>query len=367
MDHDAAWTRLFEHPIVVAHLIRVALPELASRLDLGTLEPLPTRWARNRRNGGAGRRGPRVRAPGSYAPRTGDRAWRVWYADGSGRSLILVLEFQSSTDAHMDLRSLEYSLLVRESEGRQMPDRDGGLRVLPIVLYSGGNRWSVTDPAWAMRTLEMSSAGSVSFPLEACCLLLDAHSCRRDDSQPPNIVASLLALNVAADWDAMRLGLQRMASWLWDALPPARAQSIIDDLVDWVSVCQPALPTEDLESVRRVLKREEEAEMMALARMGREYPRALREEGRQAGLAEGRTEGLAEGRSEGLAAAFAHERELLCRQAERKFDATTAGRLAEFLGDSTDPSQLAGVGAWIIDCETGAELTAHFKRAGNGR
>lgn len=367
MDHDAAWTRLFEHPIVVAHLIRLALPELVDRLDLMTLEPLPTRWARNRRNAGRGQLRSRVRAVGAFAPRTGDRAWRVWYADGSGRSLILVLEFQSSTDSHMDLRSLEYSLLVRESEGRRLPDQDGGLRVLPIVLYSGGRRWSATDPRWAARDVEVSSTGGVALPLEACCILVDAHSCRRDGSQPPNIVASLLTLNVATDWDTMRGGLQRMASWLWDVLPPVRAQSIIDDLVDWVAICQPALPTEALDSVRRVLKHEEEPEVMALARMGREYPRALREEGRREGLAEGRTEGLAEGRSEGLAVGFAHERELLCRLAERKFNANAARRLAELLSDSTDPSQLAEVGGWIIDCATAGEFMGRVTGAGNGR
>ena len=79
--------------------------------------------------------------------------------------------------------------------------------------------------------------------------------------------------------------------------------------------------------------------------------------------AEGRAEGQAEGIEQGLERGLAAERELLCRQTGRKFDAGTADRLAGLLAPIGDTRRLAEVGDWIIDCTTGAELIARF---GNG-
>ncbi len=136
--------------------------------------------------------------------------------------------------------------------------------------------------------------------------------------------------------------------------------------MDRVSVCQPQLSAELLDSTRRSLKREEEPEMMALARMGIEYPRRLREEGRAEGIEEGRAEGIEEGREEGIEEGLARERELLVRQATRKFDVTVARRLGEFLADADAPG-LAEAGEWIIDCNTGEELIDRASGARNGR
>ena len=72
-----------------------------------------------------------------------------------------------------------------------------------------------------------------------------------------------------------------------------------------------------------------------------------------------RAEGVVRGIEQGLAA----ERELLRRQAARKFGAGTAGRLARLLAGVGDADQLAQAGDWIIDCATGEELIARF---GNG-
>ena len=62
----------------------------------------------------------------------------------------------------------------------------------------------------------------------------------------------------------------------------------------------------------------------------------------------------AEGRAEGIAA----ERDLLRRQAARKFDAGTAERLAGLLARIDDPERLAEAGDWIIECASGDELIA---------
>ena len=67
-------------------------------------------------------------------------------------------------------------------------------------------------------------------------------------------------------------------------------------------------------------------------------------------------EWVEEGREQGIAQGRAEERALLCRQAERKFDADTARRLTAALGGVTDPDRLAQVGDWIIECATPADL-----------
>ena len=101
------------------------------------------------------------------------------------------------------------------------------------------------------------------------------------------------------------------------------------------------------------LPRLEEVRTM-LAEQVREWTEEWVEEGR----AQGREQGIAQGREQGREQGRAEERALLCRQAERKFDAATARRLAAALEDVADAGRLAEVGDWIIECGTAAELLA---------
>ena len=55
------------------------------------------------------------------------------------------------------------------------------------------------------------------------------------------------------------------------------------------------------------------------------------------------------------------QRELLCRQAARKFDAIAAERLVAKLEGVEDADRLAQVGDWIIECETSDDLFARFE------
>ena len=92
-----------------------------------------------------------------------------------------------------------------------------------------------------------------------------------------------------------------------------------------------------------------------------------RAEGRAEGIAQGVERGIAQGvergREQGFEQGLAAERELLCRQAMRKFGTGTAERLAGLLAGIGDTRRLAEVGDWIIDCATGDDLIARF---GNG-
>ena len=76
-----------------------------------------------------------------------------------------------------------------------------------------------------------------------------------------------------------------------------------------------------------------------LAEQVREWTEEWVEEGREQGIAQGREQGIAQGRAE--------ERALLCRQAERKFDAATARRLTAALEDVADAGRFGG--GWRLD------------------
>ena len=101
------------------------------------------------------------------------------------------------------------------------------------------------------------------------------------------------------------------------------------------------------------LPRLEEVRTM-LAEQVREWTEEWVEEGREQGIAQGREQGIAQGIAQGRA----EERALLCRQAERKFDAATARRLAAALEDVAGAGRLAEVGDWIIECGTATDLLA---------
>jgi len=60
----------------------------------------------------------------------------------------------------------------------------------------------------------------------------------------------------------------------------------------------------------------------------------------------------AEGREEGRE----RERELLQRQAKRRFGAETADRLAACLAEIREHDRMMAVGDWLVDCASGAEL-----------
>ena len=191
METDAAWKRLFALPAMVEHLLRAVAPELARRLDFTAMEQLAANWTRP--TGGAGARpgtrptdgadphtGARptggtephtgTRPTGGTEPRTGarptgganqrpgaqryaDAVWRIRYAGADTgadvRTLVLLLEFQSTVDSDMAARVLAYTSLLREHLRRQGPARPrrraahpgrGGLLRAEAVVGGGRRR-----------------------------------------------------------------------------------------------------------------------------------------------------------------------------------------------------------------------------------
>ena len=63
-------------------------------------------------------------------------------------------------------------------------------------------------------------------------------------------------------------------------------------------------------------------------------------------------------RAEGVEQGLVAERDLLVRQAARKFGPDASERLAGLLAEVDDTERLAEAGDWIIDCASGDDLIA---------
>ncbi len=318
MDYDAAWKRLFALPAMVEHLLTGFAGPVAGHLDFSTLRQLSASWV------GADRR-----------QRHGDAAWRVDYGDGSGRSLVVLLEFQSGVDPSMARRVRRYAEMARDGLRRQGElDADGKARVLPVVVYSGRPPWGASDD---VPEVGVTAKGEASLPVAGAYLLLDAGRLGREDLPERNAAAAALWLNASRSPEEVLARLRALSCRVESG--PLRA------LVEWLLAVWPGLfPGADAaalaEALRREFLAEEETTMTALAERIREWE------------AEFLRKGVAQGLERGVAA----ERELLRLQASRKFGADVADALAGRLAGMSDPARLAEVGERIIDCATGADL-----------
>ena len=344
MDHDAAWKRLFGLPVLVEHMLRGFASPVAERLDFSTLRQLPADSVDT-----------------DARQLHGDAAWRVDFNDATGRSLVLLLEFQSTVDPLMAARMHAYADAARERLRRQGElDADGDARLLPVVLYSGDRPWNAPGGA---AEVGVTTDGEPWLPLRGAYLLLDANRRAGEDLPRDNLVAGVFGLNAAATPGGMA---DRMR-----AMPRGLDGDALRALIDWMRAVLPKkFPQSDAAGVIASLEREfpdipkEEGTMMALAKRAleweAEYTRQGFEKGLKQGLERGEKQGLERGEKQGLERGekqgLAAERELLCRLATRKFGAATGEALVRHLADISDPDRLAGIGERIIDCGTGAEL-----------
>ena len=295
----------------------------------------------------------------------------VWRAPFHGRRedeagegwlyLVMMLEFQSEVDYLMALRVRNYvdNFHMERWRGKRFRSLDRLAPVLPIVVYRGESRWTASARVIDLVTPGATGvgegdggAGSRASALYAGdgYLLLDTLRVGAEDLPDDNAAALLAGLE--NQWPE-RIGAQLVA--LRRRLDAPELAPLWEVMLRW---------TQHLGSRRNRLDLVGAVDMAEIERMHESGElegyfaarlRAWQDEYR----AEGRAEGIEQGLEQGLAA----ERELLCRQAARKFDAGVAERLAGVLAPIDDTGRLAQVGDWIIDCRTGTELIARF---GNG-
>ena len=348
--HDAAWKQFFALPVVVEHLLQGFYPEVAALLDFDTLAERSGEWVHD---------GSRRRA---------DAVWRVAYRDGSGRSLVVFLEFQSTVDATMARRVLGNVGMATERLRRNRDlDADGRMRPLCVVIHAG--RWRWTAPGGADR-VAVDADGEVLSLLALPYAALDARRWTREHLPKRNLVSTLFELNgvpATADVAAPLRGLGGWLDELGDRADPVRAA-----YAEWLATTMWAVfpPASAAALVARLTGTGTQEEGMTVTvlqeRLERQFRRIGRENRRsgiEQGIEQGIERGIEQGIEQGIARGLAAERKLLLGLAMRKFGAGTAARLEPLLADIADAEGLERVGEWIIDCADGDGLIARF---GNG-
>ncbi len=118
---------------MVRSLLESFLPTEAAGLDWPSLEPVPA---------------PFVADVG--ARRAADTIWRVRVAVDPSVTVIVLLEFQSSVDKRMAQRVEVYASLCMEAASRREWGRPPNvIRILPVVVYNGSQRWTADIAATA--------------------------------------------------------------------------------------------------------------------------------------------------------------------------------------------------------------------------
>ena len=319
---DPSNKRLFSHPRMAADLIRLLGDDWVDDLDLDRLERLPAEHVTD-----------------DLRARLADMPWWAPFRPGAGwpagAGVMFHVEFQSSPDAHMAERLLEYVALLRRDLRRSgWMAADGGRIVahVPLVVYNGRAQWRaplrLDEQGWmpqGLRDLQPRLAGR----------LVDAKDYAGDDAADGNLARRALALDAASP-QGLPPALERAAA----QFSAAGDQELWRSFVAW---CGGTLSPR-LGGRPPVLVDDKETTM--LAETLRERDELKIEEGRQEGRREGRQEG---------------QRALLCSLAGQRFGAAAGAELATVLAGVEDGAELARIGALIIDCGSGLELLARAR------
>ena len=337
MDHDAAHKYLYMLDDVAADLLRLVVPGWVDDLDLAAIENVSTEYLDE-----------------DHRKRLGDMVWKVYFRKGAlangRRPYILVLvEFQSTTDRDMARRIHEYTDLLLDRLVRNgVMTREGGLpHVLPVVVYNGSERWTAIGGDGGAGHLAPVPSARAERDLARLqpqlYRLVDENAGSEQDWPKHNRVAATVRLQRSAprelqrrlltearrfpraEHEAFRHALHACARALWADKMGAEA----------------AFPSFD------ELEKEQGMATIFQARWDQEIAAARAE-----GAAQGRELGLEQGRELGRA----EERARLRRQATLKFGLNTAERLSDQLASLTTRADLDRVGDWIVECDSVDEL-----------
>lgn len=199
--HDTGYKLLFSHAELVQQLLEgFAPPELVKLLDFDTLKL----------------------ANGSYVTpamkqREDDVVWSVSMGDTT-LYLYILLEFQSTVDAAMPVRMMQYVAALYESliKEKSINPSEGLPPVFPIVLYNGDQRWQV-----ATNIAELIHCPTVLNPYQpnmAYYLLDEGAYSESELNSVHNAVAAVFSLENANTYEAATQAIERMAKAI-QALP----------------------------------------------------------------------------------------------------------------------------------------------------
>ena len=322
---DPVYKRLYSFPEMVADLLRSVLPAAAlEEMDLRSLDKVPASYVGD-----------------DFRARHGDTVWRVRAAgaDGGWAYVLVLLEFQASSDATMALRVLEYTAMLYRELLRAGAAAAGQLPpVLPVVLYNGESRWTA---ARDVRELVASTGPALAAlqPSQRYLLLDERHAEADYAGELTRAVALLEQSRSPAD-------LARVARFLADRLGGSDGEELRRAFADWLWVLCMRLRGEDEPAAAPELTLEE-VQMTLEERVARWPEQWIRQ-----GIEQGIERGIEQGK-----------REQLRRQAEVRFGIRTAERLFASLRREDDPRRLDAIAEAVVRCETGDEL---LRQVGQG-
>ena len=326
---DPIYKRLYSFPEMVADLLRSVLPaDALAAMDLRSLERMPASYVGD-----------------DFRQRHGDAVWRVRAAGASGgwAYVLVLLEFQSSSDATMALRVMEYTMMLYRELLRAKEAQPGRLPpVLPVVLYNGESPWRAARDVREL--IAAPGQALVAYqPSQRYALLDERHAKADYAGELTQAVALLEQSGSPAD-------LARVAGLLAELLGGPDREELRRAFVDWLWVLYARLPNVD-ESPPAPPPPEltlEEVKMTLEERVAHWHEPWIRQ-----GFEEGVEEGIKQGVEEGIKQG---QREQLRRQAEVRFGPQTAERLFAALRREDDPQRLDAIAEAVVRCETGDEL-----------
>ena len=200
---DPLYKKFFEHPQLVVDLIRQALQSfdgLVQSLDFSTACKVPTELVSE-----------------SLHRRFVDRTWQVHFTDHH-RIAVFILEFQTRTDPHMGLRTINYctmllQTLIKNKLYRCGPNQQYPL-IMPLVLYNGAAPWSAHLDVHE-RFIPLPDSLQPYLPSQHY-VLVDEKRYVRPLSAAPELFSALVAIMHSDTIDKAIGALRAVDEWLDD-------------------------------------------------------------------------------------------------------------------------------------------------------
>jgi predicted transposase YdaD len=326
---DSIYHRLFSHPRMVEELVREFVPDaLAAGLDFSRLQRVNPKFHTDR---------------DSAERRVSDVIWRLPTRAGAEVYLYLLLEFQSTSDWWMAVRTQVYQGLlwqqVIQEKALNSPKRLPP--VMLLVLYTGERRWRA--PTELTDLIDLAPGSTLwSWQPQARYYLLDMGAFTAGDLAGRESLAALL----------FRLEQE---------YPAARLEELIGEVIGWfrqhpeleelkrlfAELLAPAISS--IETQAQVPHDLLEVKSM-LATIGKVWREEWLAEGRAAGKAEGKAEGKIEGKVEGKA-------ESLLRLLTARF-----GVLPPAVRKGIEAADLATIERWFDHAIEASDLSSVFRR-----
>ena len=341
---DPIYKRLYSIPEMVADQLRSLLPgKVVEEMNMGSLEKMSAEYVGD-----------------DFRKRHGDTVWRV-RADGAagGWAYVLVLvEFQSSTDPTMALRVLEYTAMLYRDLLRAKVVKPGELPpVLPLLLYNGESPWSA---ALDVRDLIVETGPTLAaYQPSQRCLLLDERHVEADD------VGELTGAVVRLEQSSTAEDLFAVEQMLAKRLVGPEHRELRRAFADWLWVLERQLRRPGEQGAQPPPNLTLEDVGMRLEERVARWRDPWIEQGKQQGIEQGKQQGIELGKRQGIEQGKREQgREQLRRLAEVRFGTPTAERLFALLQAEDDLQRLDALTVAVVRCETGDELLG---QASNGK